>query len=176
MVVLVAALVVLSSAAGWVQSRPAEGEFMRRSSFFRHLFLERDVTRVEWGDNYDTHTQPMLANYIMGAWLWMNGYDLLKLEAYDYGRTLEENRNLGRVPANTTLAFVRTPMVAFSVAAICLLYLAGRLLGGVVAGGVAAALALGSPLAQQALVTAKGDAPLLFFLLLGLLLCALGAR
>src|SRR5205823_3855122 len=138
-----------------------------QSRYFSYLFLERDLTKPEWGDNFVTHTQPMLTRYILGGWLWAHGYDLFKMpRPYVWDKSLEDNRVTGRVPGEALLRQARAPMVLFATAALAVLYLIGRVLGGALAGVVASVLALSSPLVQETLVRTLPDAPLAFFELL----------
>jgi dolichyl-phosphate-mannose-protein mannosyltransferase len=175
--VLVAGLWVLGEAAGRVPFHNDEGFDISTAPYFEYLFLRRDVTRGEWRDNYVTHTQPMIGRYIIGGWLWSHGYNLQRLPRPPrWSLSPEENRRQGRIPNDALLAAARAPMVISAAGAVTLLYALGRVLAGAPAGLAAAALALGSPLAQEHLVRARPDSPLALFLLLALLLGLLGAR
>jgi 4-amino-4-deoxy-L-arabinose transferase-like glycosyltransferase len=143
------------------------------------LFIRRDIRREEWhGDSNAAHTHPMISRYLMGGWLWLQGYDERRLpnRSYRWSLSLEENRRQGRVPSEALLAHARAPMVASGAGAIVVLYLLGRVLAGVTAGLVTAGLAIASPSAQEHLVRARPDPPFAFFFLLALLLGVLGVR
>ena len=175
--VLIVGLWVFGGAAHSGAFHGDEGDYILTARYFDYLFVQHDVTRPEWGDGYWTHTQPMLARYLVGGSLWVGGYDLAKVPGrYRWGRSLEENRLEGRVPEAPLLFQARAPMAVMAAGAVGLLYVLGRVLGGPLAGLAAAALALASPFAQQYLVRAVNDAPLVFCLLLGLLLAIVGAR
>src|SRR5262249_43483684 len=146
-----------------------EGGTLYGARYFGYLFLERDLGRPAWGDNYWTTTQPMLPSYLVGAAIWARGYDFARLERYDVRRRFTVNRERGALPRDGRLTDIRAPMVALGGGAILLLYLLGRRLDGVLAGLAAAALGLASPLAREWLVRAKGEGPLACLLLLGLL-------
>ena len=171
------ALLVFGGAAQRTAFWADENDYLLTARYFRHLFVERDLTNPEWGDNYWTHTQPMLARYVIGGWLWFRGHDLDEMPPrYDLTSSYEENLRKGRVPDAALIADARLPMVVFAAGSIVLLFLLGSALGGVVAGFAAAILALGSPLAQEHLVRAMPEAPLAFFILLALWLAVAGIR
>src|SRR6266540_2351885 len=154
-----------------------ENDYLLTGRYFRLLFVERDLANAEWGDNYWTHTQPMLTRYIVGGWLWLRGYDLDEMpRRYDFTNSLEENIRKGRVPDEALLADARAPMVVLAAGSVVLLYLLGSALGGAAAGLVGAVVALTSRLAGGQMVRAMPEAPLAFFVLLTLLLGVLGAR
>jgi 4-amino-4-deoxy-L-arabinose transferase-like glycosyltransferase len=90
--------------------------------------------------------------------------------------SFEANRRRGRVPTDDVLAAARQPMVLLGAGAVALTYGLGALLGGPLAGVVAAGLALSSGFVRYTLVHAWAEAPLAFFLALSALLVALGAR
>src|SRR4051794_7917974 len=56
-----------------------EGKYLARTLYFRLFFLEHDFTNPDWNDENWVHTQPMLGNYVVGAWLWARGFDLNKM-------------------------------------------------------------------------------------------------
>jgi hypothetical protein len=175
--IFLVALWVFGGAAERVPYWGDEGNYLITARYFRYLFVERDISRPEWGDNYRTHTQPMLTRYLVGGWLWHRGYDLDAMPPpYDFTNSFRENQRKGRVPDDALMADSRAPILPVAAGTIVLLYLLGTALGGVVAGLAAASLALASPLAQTHLVRAMSEAPLAFFILLALLLGVLGAR
>ena len=92
--------------------------------------MDHDIQRREWGDRTDTHTQPMLANYLVGAALWAGGYD-------PHGWMMRSPSRLPPNPKNTRQPFDRTivdlirqPFVAFGAGTVMMLYLLGRRLNG----------------------------------------------
>jgi 4-amino-4-deoxy-L-arabinose transferase-like glycosyltransferase len=154
-----------------------ENLYMYRGRYFAHLFLNRDLANPEWGDNYWTHTQPMLTNYLVGGWLWVRGYDLFQMPPPSrWGAGGRQNRAEGRVPGPELLLEARQPSVGITAAAALLLFALGCVLGSPPAGLAAGALLVASPLAQRFMVRALSEAPLAFFILLTLLLGLLGAR
>jgi 4-amino-4-deoxy-L-arabinose transferase-like glycosyltransferase len=175
--VLLAAWWVFTGVARDLPFHGDEGDYIWNGRYFAFLVLERDLRHPEWGDSYWTHTQPMLARYIVGGWLWMRGYDLYALPPYyDHKKTPEQNRREGRFPADSLLIEARSPMVALAVGGALLVYVLGRLFGGVAAGLVAVLLTLANPLVSEHMVKAIPEAPLAFFLLLALLFGVLGSR
>ncbi len=145
----------------------SENFFVRRSDYFRALFLDRDLGQAVWGDSYHTHTQPMLANYVVGGSLWAHGYPV--------GSRLRVEHGPGHTD-RPMLTAARAPMLFFGTGTILMLYLIGRVLSGRVAGLVAAMLGLGSPLAQEYLPQARTEPLLCFFFLLALLLSIVAAQ
>jgi hypothetical protein len=174
---LVGALWVFRAEAARIPIQGDESRYLWRARYFDYLFVQHDLGRAEWGDNHWTHTQPMLANYLVGGWLWLRGYNLDGLMAdYDWSKSWGTNNREGRAPGPTVLQEARTPMILLATSVIALLYLLGRALGGPIAGFTAALLALGSPLARENLVQVRSEAPFAAFLLLSLLLAVLGTR
>ena len=175
--VFTVALWFFACAAQQVPFGGDESDYIWTGRYFLLLFVQRDLTAPDWGDNYWTHTQPMLTRYIVGGWLWARGSDLGTLPPpYDIFKSREENEQAGRVTDPALLAEARTPAVLLAAGAVALLYGLGRTLIGPLAGGAAAILALGSPTTPWPIVRATPEAPLAFFLLLALLLGVLGAR
>src|SRR5207248_3668501 len=88
--VLILALWTFGRVAGRVAYDGDEGFYIWETRYFSYLFLQHDVTRPEWGDTYATHTQPMMAAYVIGGWLWARGYDpqALPERSYDYSKSL----------------------------------------------------------------------------------------
>jgi hypothetical protein len=161
--------------AGWIigqtlSSVPfhgVESAFAGRSGYFRWFFLDWNLDRREWSDYYQTHTQPMLANYVVGGSLWAHGYPV------GPRLRIEHHQDYTDLPMLTA---ARAPMLFFGTGTILLLYLLGRVLSGRVTGLTAATLALGSPVAQASLPQARTEPLLCFFFLLALLLSTIGAR
>src|SRR5439155_2165475 len=133
--VLALALWVFASAAGEVEFYGDEGRYLARTRFFDYLFLQHDLGRAEWGDSDSTHTQPMLTNFMLGAWLRARGHDLGQMPLpYRWGRSPETNRAEGRVPAAGLLLEARRLMVGLAAMTVLLLYWLGRTLRGFEAG------------------------------------------
>ncbi len=180
-IVVLAALWVYIPASAEIRYSKDEGDYIRRSAYFRHLFLEGNLDGPEWQDSYDTHTQPMLANYIVGAWLWARA-GWIDDPADPLGRLAEDlieeapTETQERTLPTPLIAQVRPPMVLLAVAVVLALYWVGRMLAGPVAGGAAAILLLANPLFPEALVRALPDTPLVLLLLVALALGVLGAR
>jgi hypothetical protein len=167
----------LSGAVEHVPFDGDEGRYIALGRYFGYLFLERDLGRPEWGDNYWTHTQPMLPRLVLGGWLWARGYELEALpQPYLWQKSFKENVRQGRVPDDVLLAEARAPMVWLTSGSIVLLYLLGRVLAGPIAGLAATGLAWVGPLVREDLLRARSDSPLGFFLLLALLVGIIGAR
>jgi 4-amino-4-deoxy-L-arabinose transferase-like glycosyltransferase len=174
--VFLIALAVLGYEASTSPFEADEADYVATSRYFGYLFLQGDVSRKEWGSNHWTRTQPPMTRYIVGGWLTAWGYDLEKMNQpyVSTASSFEVNRQKGRVPADDVLARSRQPMVLLGAVAIALLYPLGMLLGGPVAGLGAAGLALSSPPIRYTLVHTWAEAPLACFMLLAVLLAALG--
>jgi hypothetical protein len=180
-------LCIVMLAAWWVFAQSSvitsfhgdETHYLRSSKYFSRLFLERDLTHADWGESYVTRTQPMLARYVIGAWISLNGQDPLSVplqQDYDFHLTQGENIDLGAVPTADLLSLARTPMVAFAVGTVGMVYLLARLVTSPIGGIAAATLLLGNSLAQTYLVRAAPDSMMIFFLLLALTVSVVGAR
>jgi 4-amino-4-deoxy-L-arabinose transferase-like glycosyltransferase len=150
--VLWAPLSVLNDAAASVPFNGDEGNYLCTTTYFEYLFVQHDIFRDEWRGNYWTRTQPMLIRYIAGAWLSSQGYDLTTLRPYcdfDWALTRAENQSRGFVPDAALVTESRAPMVILGTLAILGVYGVARLVSGPLAGVIASALALGSPLARE---------------------------
>jgi 4-amino-4-deoxy-L-arabinose transferase-like glycosyltransferase len=175
-------LCILAVAAGTfavarAKSDGDEAEWIGTSRFFLTLFVERDLSAEAWPDGYWTRTQPMMARYVIGSWLWLRGHDLTSLNpAHNHDVSWAANQRAGTAPSNAILDEARMPMRALAALSVVLLYLIVRLLAGPVGGLAAALLALGSPYLSEHLVRAKGDTTLTFFMLLALLLAVISLR
>lgn len=182
----VALVLIVFGGALWSFTRAAaetdydgdEGFYIWESRYFSYLFVKHHLTGPEWGDSYATHTQPMLAAYVIGAWLWTQGYDLEALPeySYDWSKTLRQNVRDGRVPDAVLLGHARAPMVLIAAAAIVALYLLGRAIAGATAGLTAVALATTNELVREHLVQARSEALLAASILISLYLAVVALR
>jgi hypothetical protein len=183
LVVLLLALWAFTSFSEASRNEPYfldEAAYLARGRYFFLLFVERNLTSPIWReggrDLPNIHSQPMFANYVVGAALWLAGEDPERFARYRWQRSFETNQREGRVPDHQTLLLVRQPMVWLATAAMLLLYALGRHLANPLAGVVAAAIGITSSLAQSTLAIIHNEAPLAAFMLLALLLALLGAR
>lgn len=177
LVAAVLAAAVLAFSRARAKADGDEAEWIGTSRYFLTLFVERDLSAEAWADKYWTRTQPMVARYVIGAWLWARGYDLTALNpAYNHDRSWEANQRLGRAPAYPMLDEARVAMRALAVVAVAVVYLVARVLAGPVAGLAAAGLFVGSPYLAEHLIRAKGDTTMLLFLLLALTAALIALR
>jgi asparagine N-glycosylation enzyme membrane subunit Stt3 len=172
-----AAFWVLAAAARTLPLGGDEPNYVGRGRYFDHLFVQHELGGPVWADGHDTHTQPMLANYVVGGWLRLRGHDLDRLSnALRAKRALLASISGRTVSEGSTLQHAREPMVGIGALTIGIVYLIGRVLGGPGAGIVGAAIATASPLSRSVLPLAGSDALLALFLLLGLLLSTIAIR
>jgi hypothetical protein len=154
-----------------------EAEWIGTSKYFHTLFVARDLSQEAWADSYWTRTQPMMARYAIGAWLWWQGHDLPSFEPYyDHNRNWAENLRRGWGPSDELLTEARQPMRWLAAATAVVLYLLVRALAGPLGGLAAVGLMLGSPYLREHLIRAKGDTTLMLFLLGGVLCGVLALR
>jgi hypothetical protein len=145
--------------------------------YFQTLFVERDLSAEVWADTYWTRTHPMVTRYVIGAWLWSRGHDLNAFDpTYDPNASRDRNLRAGRGPSDEVVAEARVPMRVLAALAVAALYLTVRLAAGPIGGLAAALLALGSPYLTEHLIRAKGEAPMMFFLLAALLAATIALR
>ncbi len=166
-----------------------EGQHIATAGYFELIFLQAQPTGPAWEEIYWTLTQPTIPRYLLGAAIWLSGNPLPPLnldhriqeargpnrERFMDPRTFADERRLAeerRVerPRPAVLLAARIPMALLGAGAVALLFLLGRVLAGPVAGLVAALGLLWAPLSLTLLPRAHAEAPLLFFLLLGLYL------
>jgi Dolichyl-phosphate-mannose-protein mannosyltransferase len=179
-VVLVAAVLaaaILTFSGSRAKADGDEAEWIGTSRYFSTLFVDHDLSREAWAEKYWTRTQPMVARYVIGAWLGMRGYDLGALNpAYIHDRSWEANQRIGRAPSNVMRDEARVPMRALAALAATGVYLTVRMLVGPVGGLVAAGLFVGSPYLSEHLIRAKGDTTLICLLVLALLSLVVALR
>lgn len=172
-----------------------EGQFISTAEYFDVVFLQGRLAGAPWDITYWTLTQPPITRYLLGAAIHLSGNPIPRMNLdhrieeargpdrerfldpayYRDERRLAEERRINRPPA-AVLHAARVPMAIFGAGAGLLLFLIGRSLGGTVAGLVAAAGLLWTPLALQLLPRAHAEGPLIFLSLLGLLLSLLATR
>lgn len=158
-----------------------EVEWIGTTRYFQLYFVEGDVSPSSWPDEYWTRTQPMVARYAIGSWLWLRGYDLKSLDpTYDWTKNQAVNRRAGLGPSDALLADGRVMPRILAALSVLMLYLVIRMLagpvGGVLGGLTAAGLSIGSPYLQENLVRAKAESTLMFLLLAALLLAVVGLK
>lgn len=192
--VFLLAAAVLFQRASQVDYNTDEGQKIAAAGYFELVFVDRVFTGPAWDETYWTLTQPPMVRYILGAAIWLTGNPIPRLnpehridevrgpdrERYWDARTFRDEDRLNRErridkPSAAVLAAGRAPMVLFGAGAVLVLFLLGRALGGLVAGLVASLGLLLAPIALTWLPRANAEAPLLFFLLLGLCLGAWAA-
>jgi Dolichyl-phosphate-mannose-protein mannosyltransferase len=150
--------------------RGDETDYIFTARYFTYLFVQHDVTRPEWGDNYWTHTQPMLIRYIEGAWLSAQGYDL-EATPVPYGlmASLEQigDAKVASAPVDASPSLVaraRVPIIALSGVLAVVLYLIARLVGGEIAGWATVGLLLENTLFRNSMPTVQPESALLLAL------------
>ena len=158
-----------------------EAEWIGTSRFFLTLFVERDLSDTAWSDSYWTRTQPMMARYVIGSWLWWHGHDLALLNPkHDHNKNWATNQRAGTAPSDEILIEARRSMRTLAAGIAAALYLSVRVLvgrmAGVIGGMAAAALLLGSPYLTEHLARAKGDTTLMFFWIAALAVIMAGTR
>jgi hypothetical protein len=172
-----------------------EGQFISTAQYFELVFLDRSVAGPPWEETYWTLTQPPITRYVLGGAIWLSGNPIPRVdlehrieevrgpnrERFLDPRTFEdedklaEDRRIER-PRSEVLHAARVPMALFGAGAVLLLLLVGNALAGPAAGLVASLGLLWAPLTMTLLPRAHAEAPLLFFILLGLYLGVLAAR
>jgi 4-amino-4-deoxy-L-arabinose transferase-like glycosyltransferase len=152
--------------------RGDETDYIFTARYFNYLFVQHDVTRPEWGDNYWTHTQPMLIRYIEGAWLSALGYDLEATpEPYGLMASLEQigDAKVASAPVKASPSLVaraRVPIIALSGALAVVAYLIARFVGGEIAGWATVGLLLENTLFRNSMPTVQPESALLLALAL----------
>ncbi|HZO32977.1 MAG TPA: hypothetical protein VFH48_44105 [Chloroflexota bacterium] len=173
----VVASVVLLRAAEAVPFHGDESEWIAAGRYFRFVFLDHDLTGQVWRPSWLNRDQPPLGRYIIGGIVWASGTDPDKVNrTYAWERDYEANLREGRVPEASFLTPVRRTMAVVGGISIVLLFVAGRLVGGTLVGGVAGLVATSSPLLQSYFVQARTEALLALFSTLALVALLAFAR
>jgi 4-amino-4-deoxy-L-arabinose transferase-like glycosyltransferase len=145
--------------------------------YFHTLFVAHDISPEAWPNDRWTRTHPMVTRYVVGAWLWARGYDLTTLDpTYNSSASRGQNQRAGQGVSDALLLEARVPMRVLAALAVTALYAVVRLSAGRIGGIVAALLVCGSPYLREHLIRAKGEAPLMFFLLTTLLASVMALR
>jgi hypothetical protein len=147
-----------------------EAMWLGTTHFFLTLFVRHDISADSWPVNYWTLTHPMMVRYILGGWLWAHGYGLESLDpAYDHSRKWTTNVEMGKAPDRAMLDEARRIMRGLAVVCTALVYGVVRVLAGRLGGLAAGLLVSGSPYLLLHFTRAKGETPLMLFLLAALL-------
>jgi hypothetical protein len=128
---------VYGEATRHVRYHSDEGRYMARGRYFSYLFVQHDLSRRKWGDKFETHTHPMLANYFVGGWLWSRGYDLetmpppaLSVLGLNFWLLFEQPMDQRlRVEDFPELLHAREPMVYLAAGAVSVFTFLGASLG-----------------------------------------------
>jgi hypothetical protein len=173
----VVAATVLLRAAETVPFHGDESEWISNGRYFRFVFLERDLTSQVWRPSWLNRDQPPLGRYVIGGIVWASGTDPENVNrTYAWDRDFETNLRDGRVPGPSILLPVRRTMAVVGALSVVLLFVAGRIVGGTLAGAVAGLVATSSPLLQSYFVQARTEALLAFFSTLALVVLVALAR
>jgi hypothetical protein len=173
----VLATVVLLRAAETVPFHGDESEWIAAGRYFRFVFLEHDLTSQVWRPSWLNRDQPPVGRYIIGGIVWASGTDPANVnKTYAWERDYQENLKEGRVPGPNILQPVRRTMAIVGALSIVLLFVAGRLVGGTLAGAVAGLATISSPLLQMYFVQARTEALLAFFSTIALVVLLVAAR
>ncbi len=174
--VVVSAFLVFDHAAQRLQSKASEWQYIYSSRYFANLFSDGGPANPEWADGYWTHDQPMVAHYVLGAWLSALGRDVYRMpDPWSSYTTGLGNSVVGPVPDSELLGEARALMVLLAALVALLVYLVGRVLGGSLAGVGAAVLLLSRPLFGEELVLVQTESLYTLLVLVALLLALLGA-
>jgi hypothetical protein len=167
------ALGLFNAARPVVEFQGDESNSISMSRYFRTLFLERNTRPRAWSPGYYTLTQPPGFRHVLGAGLWLQGYDLTRLnEPFDwrYPSDLERQRQEGRLPTDEVLRDARTVAILFGAGVVMLLYVVSAQLGLPIAGIAAALTVPANSYIQVHFGRAKAESTFAFFLLLSLVL------
>ena len=173
----IVASVVFLRATETVPFHGDESEWIHNGRYFRFMFIDRDYSSSVWRVSWVNRDQPPVGRYIIGAIIWASGTDPSKVNrSYAWERDLEANRQEGRIPGPELLMPVRRTMAVFGAFAIVLLFVAGRMIGGIVTGAVAGLIATASPLLQLYFAQARTESLLALFTVTGFVLVLTFAR
>jgi hypothetical protein len=140
--------------------------YMSRSFEF---FFEFDLSL--WGENFWTLTQPKLTNYIVAIGRLAAGYGPNALPCYyDFSVDYQTNLANGCVPKTDLLLAARMPMVFLSVLSLVGLYWIIMNAAGRPAAIFFLIYFLVNPASRDIFLRAKGEAPLLFFMVVLMIL------
>jgi hypothetical protein len=168
---------VLLRAVETVPFHGDESEWINSGRYFKFVFLDHDVTSSVWRPSWLNRDQPPVGRYAIGAIVWTSGGKPDQVNrSYAWDRDYAANLEEGRVPGPNLLEPVRRTMAILGALGIVLLFVAGRLIGGVLVGTVAALSATFSPLVEWYVVQARSEALLAFVSTLALVGTLLVAR
>jgi hypothetical protein len=184
LLVMACAFAVLTPASESMPFAGDEGHHIWASRYFAHVFLEHDLQNPEFDASYvgEGHypwaiDHLMVGRYIIGGWLWSQGYDLYSLPApYWHNKTLEQNKVEGRVPSDRLLRDARRLLLALSAIIVAMVYTIGRLIVGHLAGLAGVVLLLSRPLIAQELLPVQLESIYIAFALGALLIWIISLR
>jgi 4-amino-4-deoxy-L-arabinose transferase-like glycosyltransferase len=170
-VVLVAAIVALRGPSVDQGFTVDESRWIATSRYFWITFVDRDLQGPAWQPNYLVFTHPPVARYLIGFGLWLQGWSPDQLNGrYDSLQGRAFNERAGNVPGADLLGAARRVTFVFAVASVGLVYVVGRMLGGIVAGLAATGLVLVNPLLTTVWTRALAESIVAAFGLLALAL------
>jgi hypothetical protein len=170
-VVLLAAVLVLRGPSISQGFTVDESRWIATSRYFWITFVDRDLFGPAWQPNYLVYTHPPVARYLIGFGLWLQGWTPDQLNGrYDSLQSRVFNERAGNVPDLDLLWASRRVTFVFAVASVGLVYVVGRMLAGIGAGLVSAALVLVNPLLTTVWTRALAESIVATFGLLALAL------
>jgi hypothetical protein len=176
MLFLIAAGVFLRAAEA-VPFHGDESEWINNGRYFRYIFLDHDVRSEVWRASFLNRDQPPVGRYVIGGIVWASGTDPAKVNrSYAWERDYDANQREGRVPDPSILTPVRRTMAIVGALSVALLFVAGRMVGGTLAGVGAGLAATSSPLLQTYFVQARSEAVLALLSSLALVILLAVAR
>ena len=172
-VILIISLLYLSSGMKEVRFHPDEAGKIS-DSYYYHLFFEKgDFSNPDWHQDFYARTNPPVAKYIMGLGLSLQGYHIQSLELQQKFETYwDKPAILKQYVPPSLLHSARAVSVTFGLLCCLVVYLIGRLLGGVFLGLLSAFILLFHPLFKTYCQLALTDSILLFFMTSILLPCS----
>jgi hypothetical protein len=148
-----------------------ESRWIATSRYFWITFVDRDIFGPAWQPNYLVYTHPPVARYLIGFGLWLQGWSPDQLNGrYDSLQSRAYNDRAGNIPDLELLWAARRVTFVFAIAAVTLVYLVARKLGGVLAGLAAVAFVLVNPLLTTVWTRALAESIVATFSLLALAL------
>ena len=163
-IVAIGAFLILGSGIQQAAFHSDEAHKISETYYFS-LFVGGHLGAADWSDDFYARTNPPVGKYVMGMGLALLGHRITDLSLQrNFERHWEDPDALLRYLPRSTLLAARAVVSVFGVLCCVLVYVIGRMSGGIATGGIAALLLLGHPLFREFSRMAMTDVILLAFM------------
>ena len=142
------------------------------TSYMFEAYFKGEFWSDAWRDNQHTVTNPPVPRYIIGLSRFLAGYRIPDLNrAWDYTRNVNYNVRMGAMPSDALLWWSRLPMALLAILSIWIGFFFIKKIGGRIPAYIWILFGCVSSYFLLQMRHAMAESPILFFVMLGALLC-----